>query len=602
MVAAHERCIGPLRGCRRNRLDPLSMRLALSCLVDADHEDTARHDGFEPAPALAPRWDERIAALDAYVASLSSSGNAERDVNRAVFYEACKTAAPNGPIVACDGPVGIGKTTAVMAHLLRQAERDGLRRVIVVAPWTNVIEQSVQVLRRALVLAGEDGEAVVAEHHHRADFSDPAMRGLTATWRSPIVVTTAVQFFGTLAERHPGSLRKLHALPGSAVFLDEAHAALPATLWRQNWKWMNALAGDWRCRFVLASGSLARFWENCGVVDKPVRIPDLVGEGLRQRLLQAERRRVRYVSAGTGKTTIGSLCDRVEENAGPRLVILNTVHGAGVVAHELRDRGHETYHLSTALSPTDRAPIIETVRQRLAQSTVATDAGDWTLVATSCVEAGIDFSFRTAFRERWSAASLVQVGGRTNRNALWDEGVVHDIVMEDERVPSHPGADPASAVLGELLAANRFDDPALDPARLVTEAMADEVGRAGDVASACRCWRACDTCRCSDLAQAECKAAYPCVAVLGQPISDVTLMVVVNDDLRRKLQGYERPTFRELVRGTVRLWPYRVHALRLPEVRPGLYDWTASYDPSFLGIMQGVIERQTLQRDGGLLI
>jgi len=57
------------------------------------------------------------------------------------------------------------------------------------------------------------------------------------------------------------------------------------------------------------------------------------------------------------------------------------------------------------------------------------DPPDWCLVATSCVEAGVDFSFRSGFRERFSASSTIQTGGRINRNSEYDSsggGIVYD--------------------------------------------------------------------------------------------------------------------------------------------------------------------------------
>lgn len=48
------------------------------------------------------------------------------------------------------------------------------------------------------------------------------------------------------------------------------------------------------------------------------------------------------------------------------------------------------------------------VKERLAAKEV-----DWTLVATSCVEAGVDFSFRTAFRDSWGLLNLLQIAGCT---------------------------------------------------------------------------------------------------------------------------------------------------------------------------------------------
>jgi len=105
-------------------------------------------------------------------------------------------------------------------------ETPNLRRLIVVAPYTNILTQTAERLRRALVLPDERADEVVVEHHHRADFSDRANRELAVLWHAPIVLTTAVSFFETLAGCDPASLRKLHALPGSAVFLDEATSAL----------------------------------------------------------------------------------------------------------------------------------------------------------------------------------------------------------------------------------------------------------------------------------------------------------------------------------------------------------------------------------------
>jgi CRISPR-associated endonuclease/helicase Cas3 len=209
------------------------LRLALSCLVDADHSDSATFDtGLLPAAPPAPRWPERLAALDAYVQELQAEASA-RGEDRAAFYAACRHRAPDTAMIACEGPVGIGKTTAVTAYLLRRAIATGARRLFVVAPYTAILSQTAKTLRDALVLADERHapDTIVAEHHHRAEFDDIASRDLAVNWGAPIVLTTAVQFFETLAANSPAALRKLHALPGSVVFLDEAHAAIPAHLW-----------------------------------------------------------------------------------------------------------------------------------------------------------------------------------------------------------------------------------------------------------------------------------------------------------------------------------------------------------------------------------
>jgi CRISPR-associated endonuclease/helicase Cas3 len=157
--------------------------------------------------------------------------------------------------------VGSGKTTAVMAHLLRVAADRKLRHIFVVLPYTNIISQAVEVYRKALVLEGERAEEIVAEHHHRADFQETDLRQYATLWRAPIIVTTAVQFFESLGSHNPSRLRKLHELPGSAVFVDEMHAAIPSHLWPQMWRWLETWTQEWGGHLVMASGSLARFWE-----------------------------------------------------------------------------------------------------------------------------------------------------------------------------------------------------------------------------------------------------------------------------------------------------------------------------------------------------
>src|SRR5262249_46561463 len=152
-----------------------------------------------------------------------------------------------------------------------------------------------EVYRKALVLPGERPEDVVAEHHHQADFAELSLRQLATLWRALIIVTTAVQFFETLANHHPARLRKLHELPGSAVFVDETHAAIPSHLWPQVWRWLEAWTHDWGGYLVLASGSLPRFWELPEFVVPPktlVEVPDLLPDSLRQELKNAERERI----------------------------------------------------------------------------------------------------------------------------------------------------------------------------------------------------------------------------------------------------------------------------------------------------------------------
>ncbi len=573
----------------------LAMRLALSCLVDADHTDSAfAESGYEATGAPPARWEERLQMLVTYVSSLPGKGDPRRVSQRQAFFQACLASPITESLVACEGSVGIGKTTAVTAFLLCRAIAKKSRRLIIVAPFTNILQQTAQRLREGLVLPGENPSEVVVEHHHRADYGSSATRELAALWRAPVVVTTAVQFFETLAANRPTNLRKLHELPGSAVFIDECHAAVPVRLWPQAWLWLQELAARWGCSFVLASGSLARFWESPKLVSPPATLPVLAGE-LTRGQVTSEAGRVR-LQRMTGTATRESLCDaisgRLAADEGPVLAILNTVQSAAVVARDLRQRGVDTLHLSTALAPADRATILQLVRSRL-------DAGrndaHWVLVATSCVEAGVDLSFGVAFREIASLMSLLQTSGRVNRHGetTWrlPEVVAFDIA--DELIVPHPDFDVSAVVLREMFERDMVNAADRSSADLVTIAMEQELRRRGKQGR--------------ELLLAETERDYPQVAKLGRVITADTRSVLVDLELADKLRKGQRLEWRVIMDRSVQLWAQKVERLALQPLFPfssadDLFVWDDEYDGAFLGYMAGVLKHQQFLISGGAVI
>ena len=561
----------------------LARRLALSCLVDADHTDTAlNYRKLEPREFPALRAEERLEALRTHVENLNQNASrSDRNGLRQEFFVHCAGHAPADRIIFCDAPVGSGKTFAVTAHLLRVAIERGLDRIIVVMPFTNLINQAVKELRASLVLPGEDAERVVTAHHHRAEFSDVHLRHLSLTWNAPIIVTTAVQFFETLAGNTTAAVRKLHQLPHSAVMIDEAHAAIPIHLWRQHWTWMEELARDWGCHFVLSSGTLPRFWETIHLLSKPRVVPSLVPEELRIRQKVFEGQRLVPVSIPQ-RLSKGDLVKRILDAPGPRVVVLNTLRAAAEVADALRTEAGpgRVLHLSTALTPCDREKIVTAVERRVHESIGNPAHQDWTLVATSCVEAGLDFSFRNGFRQRASLFSLLQLGGRVNRHAQeYPDAKLFDFTVA-ERGWENPEFEAAQAVLSAMLSHDREID-----ADASTEFLT-KLLQARDVSAAAAAF-----------CEAEEKTNYPLVAELGRVISQSTLTVIVNANLVERLERGDAVRSREVQDHSVQIWasPKAVQKYALKPVcarrqRVELYAWTLAYDPEFLGIMAGVLE------------
>lgn len=600
LCRADETSNGKLHRCGFTR------RVALSCLVDADHGDTARHYGNEvETPKVEPRWQERLTALERYVGGLSE-GKTKREQARnrlrKRMFDVCREASSDPSIRTCDAPVGSGKTTAVMANLLRVAaeRKPQLRHIIVVLPYTNIITQSVEIFRKALVLEGERPEEVVAEHHHRADFADLDLRQLATLWEAPIIVTTAVQFFETLGSHHPARLRKLHELPGSAVFVDEMHAAIPSHLWPQTWRWLRTWTHDWGGYLVLASGSLPRFWELdeykaliCREKkDTIIEVPDLVTDvSLRNDLKHAEMRRINYRRRAEDAAALDckDVVDFVvRKEPGPRLLIVNTVQTAAAIALAMRESGHNVLHLSTALAPAHRDLIVERVKLRLRDK-----IENWTLVATSCVEAGMDFSFRTGFRERASTASLIQIGGRVSRGDEFIDAEVWDLLLRDDMFRDNPAITISRRAL-DYFTLDELDR--MTPFELATIAMRRE-------------WTSGAEEKAKQLIEHEERMEYPHVSRESRVIDTDTGTVIIDKFLADAIRNGEKISKTEIMKYSVQIWANKIDKLSLEPISlnrhssdSGLYYWIYDYDPDFLGYMKGVLMLEKFISTGGAII
>jgi CRISPR-associated endonuclease/helicase Cas3 len=546
----------------------LAARMALSCLVDADHSDTSEHYGQPKAERkAAPLWKERLTVLNDYVQTISERNAASpRTANRTRLYQEC-SAAPLHLLATLPAPVGAGKTLASMAYCLRQAISCKMRHVFVVLPFTAIIDQNVGVLRAALTLPGENPEEVVAAVHHKAEYESYTARALASQWDSPIIVTTSVQFFEILASNRPGALRRLHELPWSMIYIDEVHSCLPTHLWRVTWKWIEELGHDWNCRWLLGSGSLPKLWSVPGLVDHDgSAVPTIISPELSRTLYQQEDQRITLKVSDT-PLNLEQLAAFVLSKTGPRLVVLNTVNNAAVLANQLRQTGVDTLHLSTALTPYDRARITQMILDKLERE----PDGDWALVATSCIEAGMDFSFRNGFREQASLSSLVQTGGRVNRNAAWNAAEIWSIRLADDKFTQNPAFLTSQQVLAAFLSAHAKWGELSD---LSTDALLREFAMRPSIAATA-----------NTLVQLEKSMDYPAVAAGYEVITDQRSTVVIDQDIAARIRSRATVRWQDVQLHSIQLRDKLIAYLGLQQIGDvGIYDWEGrKYDPDLLG-------------------
>lgn len=552
------------------------LRLLLSCLNDADHTDTAINYGesYLYPKYMDLRAEERLKKLDDYIESFKVTKiQSKRNQLRNDMYYYCRNSNIEDSIVYCDSPVGSGKTTAIMANLLKQASKRNLTKIFVILPYTNIIKQSVDVYRKLLTLPGENPNEVVAELHHKADFENYESRKYSSLWRAPIIVTTAVSFFETLASNTPSSLRKLHELAGSAIFVDESHACLPKELLNIAWYWINAFADDWGCYWVLASGSLCKFWEINSLTNSNKVVKELVSSDISSQLHTYEVNRVSY-KYKSSPMNLFQLADWVSSFDGPRLIIMNTIQSSAYLAKTISDRlGPESVeYLSTALTPEDRDNVLNRIKKRLQNP----NDTDWYFIATSCVEAGVDLSFKIGFRESSSLSSLLQSSGRVNREGKFEDSEVWTFnIVNDGKLLIHPNFVNSSQILNAYFENNIKITP-----DLVTKTISKEIEQGGLKNLS------------SELLQNEKSLNFKKVENEFNVISSNSKLTVVDNSVADDLK-FGFIDWQALQKVSVQI-PFSIlKKVGAEEVIPGIYKWPLEYS-STLGYMEGYLKNLEL--------
>jgi CRISPR/Cas system-associated endonuclease/helicase Cas3 len=111
-------------------------------------------------------------------------------------------------------------------------------------------------------------------------------------------------------------------------------------------------------------------------------------------------------------------------------------------------RGDHLFHLSTYMCPAHRKAVLGEIRERLAAEQPCL------VVATQCVEAGVDLDFPVVYRALAPLDAIAQAGGRCNRNGRLSKGNLRVFHPADARYPSSDYKQ-AAALTAEMLAQTR---------------------------------------------------------------------------------------------------------------------------------------------------
>jgi CRISPR-associated endonuclease/helicase Cas3 len=295
-----------------------------------------------------------------------------------------------------------------------------LERVIVVIPYTSIIEQNATIYRESL------GNRNVLEHHcnldpQREDLkNDPLMATqlqlAAENWDAPVVVTTSVQFFESLFTSHPSRARKLHNIARSVIVLDEVQTLPPGYL-NPILDGLNQLVQHYECSVVLSTATppalvvRERFPQG-------LQNPQPIVRNAVELAKDLKRVEIEWPKEDAPPVELPELAEHLnrEERV---LCVVHSRRDARELALMLAETDDSNvFHLSALMCAKHRLSAIETIKKRLL-------AGEsCRVVSTQLIEAGVDLDFPVIYRALGGMDSIVQAAGRCNREGRLDLGRV----------------------------------------------------------------------------------------------------------------------------------------------------------------------------------
>ncbi len=456
----------------------LWIRFLYSCLIDADRIDSADFENPEN------KMFRRLARQN-YQANKEDFENPENKkflrnepVNWGIAIDRLEEKLSNLPIrndidnirrdisdrcrersVDCQGiytltvPTGGGKTFASMRYALHHARKHNLERIIYIIPYTSIIEQNAQEIRK-LIESEDDETPWVLEHHSNLEPEQQTWQHklVSENWDAPIVFTTMVQFLETLFGGGTRGPRRMHQLANSVLIFDEVQT-LPIKCVHLFCNSINFLTEHTRTTALLCTATqplLNKLKEsdlgqlNLSPKNELVRDVSTLFAQLKRVEINNQVR-----SGGWSESELAALAIREYETKGSCLVIVNTKAWAQQLFNLCRDRVGTAgvFHLSTSLCPAHRKEILSEIRQRL------DDELPVLCVSTQLIEAGVDVDFASVIRFLAGLDSIAQAAGRCNRNGNSPTATVHVVNPDHESIEMlediKEGRDKALRVMSE---------------------------------------------------------------------------------------------------------------------------------------------------------
>ncbi|WP_243647015.1 CRISPR-associated helicase Cas3' [Scopulibacillus darangshiensis] len=410
-----------------SRMDKLQLTLMFltkyifSCLIDADRTDTrCFEEGTFPCVTTESRklFEGYYKKLTEYLNKINEDGHSKTAINilREKMSKECDDFAqyPSG-IYTLSIPTGGGKTLASLRYALKHAIKHKKDRIIYVVPYTTIIEQNAEDVKRIL----NDHENII-EHHSNViehdDYDnnrygrDKALKLAKDNWDAPIIFTTMVQFLNTFYSSGTRNVRRLHNLSHAVIVFDEVQSVPIKCISLFN-EALNFLKNVCHSSILLCTATQPAL----DFVEKSIdSIDGEIIQDLDQVVDAFKRVEIIDKTSNHGWNTedLSRFVFEQVNDLSNVLVILNTKTVVRKLFNQLKENNPDLliYHLSTSMCAAHRKDILSDVREAL-------DKGERVVcLSTQLIEAGVDVSFNCVVRSLAGLDSIAQAAGRCNRH------------------------------------------------------------------------------------------------------------------------------------------------------------------------------------------
>ena len=429
-------------------------RFLFSCLIDADRINSSdfEREAQKEVRRLAekPDWQSAIDKLEAKLAGFENRPAEEikpiDEIRRKISDDCLKRASDSQGIYTLTVPTGGGKTLASLRYALHHAQKHNLDRIIYIIPYTSIIDQNAEEVRKiyCLDLKEDDNgefhscrecsecEKWVLEHHSNLEPEKQSWQDklLSENWDKPIVFTTMVQFLDAWFGGGTRGARHIHPMTNAVLIFDEIQT-LPVKCVHLFCNVLNWLTTFGKSTAILCTATqpllgesglqnfpeekresisvrgLLKLSENAEIMGKHQDLDKLFDELSRVEIQFNEK------VGGWNVEEAGTFLLKHFQTTPSCLFIVNTKKWAQELYQYCQRQNvppEALFHLSTNQCAAHRKAIFDTIKARLENKQPVI------CISTQLIEAGVDISMACVIRALGGLDSIAQAAGRCNRH------------------------------------------------------------------------------------------------------------------------------------------------------------------------------------------